>query len=105
MTQGEINLYLHDESIKKASVKNYDTEEAFYTHRLSADETDTTFKLGKTGLITSGTPEILWDDFAFIADIQNIWHRGTFYGVTPDQFSDLFKLNDAGKLTIDTVKL
>lgn len=58
--------------------KHFDTYTHFLTKKISADSSNTTYKVNN-GVLEEGTPEILWDHFVLIHDIGQIWNRGRFY--------------------------
>ena len=71
--------------------KYIETEEQAATLKFSADEQDAGYRLGGKGSTTIGTPDILWENIAFIQDKKIIWTHGEFYADT-SAFSSLYKV-------------
>ena len=59
--------------------KYIETEELADTLKFSADEEDAGYRFGGKGSTTIGTPDILWENIAFIQDKKIIWTHGEFY--------------------------
>lgn len=58
--------------------KHFDTYAHFLTKKISADSSNTTYRVNN-GVLEAGTPDILWENFVLIHDIGQIWNRGRFY--------------------------
>lgn len=58
--------------------KHFDTYAHFLTKKISADKSNTKYRINN-GSLQTGTPEILWENFVLIHDIGQIWNRGRFY--------------------------
>ena len=58
--------------------KHFDTYAHFLTKKISADSSNTTYRVNN-GILEAGTPDILWENFVLIHDIGQIWNRGRFY--------------------------
>ena len=58
--------------------KHFDTYAHFLTKKISADSSNTTYRVNN-GVLEAGTPDILWEHFVLIHDIGQIWNRGRFY--------------------------
>lgn len=62
----------------KRPFKHFDTEALFLEKKISANSSNSAYTINN-GVIQSGTPDILWQDFVLIHDIGQIWNRGRFY--------------------------
>lgn len=58
--------------------KHFDTVANFWSHKPSADSSNTKY-ISQYGVVSTGAPDILWSDFVLIHDIGQIWNRGRFY--------------------------
>lgn len=58
--------------------KHFDTYAHFLTKKISADSSNTTYRVNN-GVLEAGMPDILWENFVLIHDIGQIWNRGRFY--------------------------
>ena len=70
--------------------KHFDTYANFLTKKISADSSNTTYRINN-GALQTGTPEILWENFVLIHDIGQIWNRGRFYNHQPSSISKMAK--------------
>ena len=58
--------------------KHFDTYAHFLTKKISANSSNTKYRINN-GSLQTGTTEILWQHFVLIHDIGQIWNRGRFY--------------------------
>lgn len=70
--------------------KHFDTYANFLTKKISADSSNTTYRINN-GALQTGTPEILWENFVLIHDIGQIWNRGRFYNHQSSSISKMAK--------------
>lgn len=62
----------------KKPFKHFDTVANFWSHKPSANSSNTKY-ISQDGVVSTGTPGVLWSDFVLIHDIGQIWNRGRFY--------------------------
>lgn len=73
-------MFKHDIYMPKLfkPFKHFDTYAHFLTKKISADSSNTAYRVNN-GDLQTGAPDILWSDFVLIHDIGQIWNRGKFY--------------------------
>ena len=57
--------------------KHFETYGLFYSSKVAYNSENTQYI--QNGQVSTGTPDILWTDTAFIDDIAKIWNQGRFY--------------------------
>ena len=57
--------------------KHFDTLDTFISTKVSVGVQNTSYT--QNGTISTGVPDIKWEDLAFINDVGQIWNRGRFY--------------------------
>ena len=70
--------------------KHFDTYTHFLSKKIAADSSNTTYKVNN-GSVTTGTPDILWENFVLIHDTGQIWNRGRLYDYK-NSYSQLAKI-------------
>ena len=59
--------------------KHFDTYAHFLTKKISANSSNTMYRVNNGEEVKIGRPDILWEHFVLIHDIGQIWNRGRFY--------------------------